>query len=82
MPLICHTSLHFLLKRKSSIFVALHQEEFPFDLYERGAKLPVMSERIVMVAGIRRCAINFYMDIRKRVCFSVGGIPFDIRIYR
>ena len=62
--------------------IALHQEEFPFELYEGEAKLPVMSERIVTVAGIRRCVVNFYMDIRKRVCFSVGGIPFDIRIYR
>lgn len=62
--------------------IALHQEEFPFELYEGEAKLPVMSERIVTVTGIRRCAVNFYMDIRKRVCFSVGGIPFDIRIYR
>lgn len=61
--------------------IALHQEEFPFELHEGEAKLPVMSERIVTVTGIRRCAVNFYMD-RKRVCFSVGGIPFDIRIYR
>lgn len=35
--------------------IALHQEEFPFVLCDRRTKLPVQSERIVTVTGIRRC---------------------------
>lgn len=35
--------------------IALHQEEFPFALCDRNTKLPVQSERIVTVTGIRRC---------------------------
>lgn len=35
--------------------IALHQEEIPFDLFERETKLPISSDRIITVTGIRRC---------------------------
>lgn len=43
------------LKSTLQSIIALHQEEIPFDLLEREAKLPVSNERIVTVTGIRRC---------------------------
>lgn len=43
------------LKSTFQSLISLHHEEFPYDLYDREQKLPVKSERIVTVTGVRRC---------------------------
>ena len=43
------------LRKTFQSIIALHQQEFPFDLRERTTKLPIGSNRIVTVTGIRRC---------------------------
>lgn len=43
------------LKRTFQSIIALHQEEFPFELNEREMKLPISNGRIVTVTGVRRC---------------------------
>ena len=35
--------------------IALHQEEFPYDLIERETVLPMDSKNIITVTGVRRC---------------------------
>ena len=43
------------LRKTFQSIITLHQQEFPFDLRERTTKLPIGSNRIVTVTGIRRC---------------------------
>lgn len=43
------------LKNTFKSIISLHQEEIPFDLFERTTILPINNERIVTVTGIRRC---------------------------
>ena len=43
------------LRKTFQSIIALHQEELPLALYKREAGLPIDSNRIVTVMGIRRC---------------------------
>lgn len=52
--------------------IALHQEEFPFDLCERKTKLPVKSERIVTVTGIRRCGKSSLLGLAVNELLQAG----------
>lgn len=62
--------------------IALHQEEFPYNLLPREISLPLKSGNIVTVTGVRRCgkssllklAINSLIEsgIRKEQILSIG----------
>ena len=68
------------IKNTFQSIITLHQEELPLDLCERETKLPISSERIITVTGIRRCgkssllglAINQLLDAgvsRERILY-------------
>lgn len=52
--------------------IALHQEDFPFALCERETKLPVQSERIVTVTGIRRCGKSSLLGLAVNNLLQIG----------
>lgn len=52
--------------------ITLHQEDFPFVLCERETKLPVQSERIVTVTGIRRCGKSSLLGLAVNELLQAG----------
>lgn len=86
----------FLFRRKCFIFgenlkvmtlrqtfqslIALHQEEFPYDLIEREMVLPTDSKNIVTVTGVRRCGKSSQLKLVINRLIK-AGIPKKRIIY-
>ena len=60
------------LKSTFQSIISLHQEDLPFDLHERETKLPISSERIVTVTGIRRCGKSSLLGLAVNQLLQVG----------
>ena len=52
--------------------IALHQEELPFSLIKRETELPVNSNRIVTVTGIRRCGKSSLLGLTINRLLAAG----------
>ena len=80
------------LRKTFQSIIALHQQEFPFDLRERTTKLPIGSNRIVTVTGIRRCGkssqlglvINQLLDngVRREQILYIGFDKISMRFFK
>ena len=60
--------------------IALHQEEFPFDLQERSTQLPLDGNRIVTVTGIRRCGKSSLLGLTINRLLK-SGVPKEHILY-
>lgn len=68
------------LKQIFQSLIALHQEEIPFNLIDRDSTLPVDSNNIVTVTGIRRCGKSSQLKlVINRLIQS--GIPKERILY-
>lgn len=66
------------LKSVFQSIIALHQEEIPFQLFERETKLPISSNRIITVTGIRRCGKSSLLGLAINQLLQSGVTPEQI----
>ena len=66
------------LKSVFQSIIALHQEEIPFQLFERETKLPISSNRIITVTGIRRCGKSSLLGLAINQLLQSGVSPEQI----
>lgn len=68
------------LRKTFQSIIALHQEELPFDLFERDQKVPVDNGRIVTVTGIRRCGKSSLLGLAINRLLQ-AGVPRERILY-
>ena len=66
------------LRKTFQSIIALHQQDFPFDLHERSTKLPIDGNRIVTVTGIRRCGKSSQLGLVINQLLNNGVRPEQI----
>ena len=68
------------LRKTFQSIIALHQEELPLALYKREMGLPVDSNRIVTVTGIRRCGKSSLLGLAMNQLIA-KGVPRERILY-
>lgn len=68
------------LKNIFQSIIAMHQEDFPLDLQERGTQLPIDANRIVTVTGIRRCGKSSLLGLTINHLLA-SGVPKSRILY-